>query len=316
MKKIIICILSISVLVVGVFSVAALAKNADGFSENKQGKVTVQPDDVKLNKTADIEMLNTQKEIIFNNILNCIDYYDAVSGTFETTLIDGNPVTVSYDVNIPKQISLESAKGTNIDMSILCRDEKILEANNLSKKYTEERFISQYDGSVRKKHTTSIDKQVSLQSYYNYEQKDVSSKRAKKNADGQMEFYYRQDLTNTGLASISIFPQNLVFGFMTEFDAWKVSGIETYLNRQVLVIAGKTADKDYAEKLNVDAFIMKFDLNTGVLLDFKGYLSTGELTQNLTTAEFAVEKSKSDLNDEITQRITSIQNAYEKTNRE
>lgn len=312
MKKIIVCILSISLLIIGTFSVAALATNTEDSLKTTNENITIQPGDAELDKPIDIEKLNTQKETIFNNILNCIDYYDTVSGTFETTFIDGSPVTVSYDVNIPEQISAETVKGSNIDLNILCQDEKIVEANNFSKKYTEDRFISQYDESIREKHTTNINEQVSLQAYYNYEQKDVSYERARKNADGQMEFYYRQDLTNTGFASTSIYPQNLVFGFMTELNAWKVSGVETYLGRQVLVITGKTADKDYAEKLKVSAFVMKFDLKTGVLLDFKGYLPNGNLTQNLTTTKFVVEETNRNLNNEINERITTIQNAYEK----
>ena len=311
MKKIIVFILSISILIIGTFSVAALATNTEDSLNTTNENIMIQPGDAELDKPINIEKLNTQKETIFNNILNCIDYYDTVSGTFETTFIDGSPVTVSYDVNIPEQISTQTVKGQYIDLSILCQDETILQANNINKHYFSDRFISQYDATSRKKQTETIDEEVSLQAYYNYEHIDVSSERVRKNAAGEMEYYFRPDLTNADMASISINPQNLAFGFMSEFNAWSVVATDKCLNRQVLVIAGKTANSDYAEKLKVDVFEMRFDVKTGILLDFKGYLSDGTLTQYLTTSELTIEETNIGLNKEISDNISLIKSKYE-----
>ena len=310
MKKIIICILSISILVVGTFSVAALATNSDDSLTPTNQNITTHPSDSQLDKLIDIKKINAQKDVVFNNILNCVDYYDTVSGTFETTFIGGSPVVVSYDVNIPEQISSQTVKGENIDLNILCQNETIVQANNITKHYFTDRFISQFDATTRKKQTATIEEKVTLQAYYNYENIDVSSERVRKNAAGEMEYYFRPDLTNADMASNSINPQNLVFGFMSEFNAWNVVSTDKCLDRQVLVIVGKTANSDYAAKLKVDAFEMRFDIKTGILLDFKGCLSDGTLTQYLTTSDISIGETNIGLSKEISDNISLIENKY------
>lgn len=312
MKKIIICVLSLSIIIVGALSVAALSKDEISAIENKEN-LSIQSSEVTSSgKVVDLKTLNTQKENIFNNILNCVDYYDSVKGTFETTFIDSSPTTISYNVNIPKQISLQEAKSENIHLNVICKDGTFLEADNNEKKYIENRFIPQYDETKRKKHSSNINEEVELFEYRNYEKKDVSRERVRKNANGEMEYYYRTDITNASMAATSINPQNLVFGFMSEFDSWKVTGTDEYLGRQVIVIKGKTADKAYANKLKVDVFEMQFDLKTGILLDFKGYLSDETLTQYLTTTEFSVDQYDNTLNKEIGECISFVQSSYEK----
>ena len=187
----------------------------------------------------------------------------------------------------------------------------LIEANNKSRNYIENRLIPQYDQTKRIKQTAPINEEVSLQKYYNYDKTDVSKERVRKNAAGEMEFYYKTDLTNASMAATSINPQNLVFGFMSEFDSWKVANVEEYLGRQVIVITGKTADSEYASKLRVDVFEMKFDIKTGILLDFKGCLSDGTLTHYLTTSELEVDGKDTTLYKEIGERVTSIINSYE-----
>lgn len=53
-----------------------------------------------------------------------------------------------------------------------------------------------------------------------------------------------------------------------------------FLGRQALVISGTVTDTDYAKKISSDSFEMTVDMETGVLLDFKGF-SGGELTQHI-----------------------------------
>lgn len=56
---------------------------------------------------------------------------------------------------------------------------------------------------------------------------------------------------------------------------------------------------------------MKFDIKTGILLDFKGCLSDGTLTHYLTTSELEVDGKDTTLYKEIGERVTSIINSYE-----
>ena len=221
------------------------------------------------------------------------------------------PVTVVYEVDIPKQISYESVKGSNLDLEIFSHDGTITEVNKIKQNYYEERFIPQYDESTRKNQTANIYEKVTLQPYYDYEHNDISSQRARKNISGDNEYFYRYDLTNTGYASNSIYPQNLVFGFMSELDYWNITAIEEYLNRQVLVVTGETSDSDYAKKLQTHTYEMRFDLKTGILLDFKGFSSNGILQQYLTTTSFSVDEANDKLQEFINDRITQFKSEYE-----
>ena len=311
MKKTFICILSIVFLLVGTLSVMALDDYDKSSSTKEQKNVEVKASEPTLKDVVDITSLNAQKEVIFNNLLNCIDYYNTVKGSFETSLIGDTPVAVAYEVDIPKQISYESVKGSNLDLEIFSHDGTITEVNKIKRNYHEERFIPQYDENTRKKQTTYIYEQVTLQPYYDYDHKDISSQRARKNISGDNEYFYRYDLTNTGYASNSIYPQNLVFGFMSELDYWNITAIEEYLNRQVLVVTGETSDSDYAKKLQTHTFEMRFDLKTGILLDFKGFSSNGILQQYLTTTSFSVDESNDELQEFINNRITQFKSEYE-----
>ena len=311
MKKLLICILSIVFLLIGTLSVMALDNYDESSSvktpKNVEVKVSEQiPEDV-----VDISTLNSQKEIIFNNLLNCIDYYNTVKGSFETSLIGDTSITVAYEVDIPKQISYESVKGDNIDLEIFGHDGTITEVNKIKQNYHEERFIPQYDENTRKNQTANIYEKVTLQPYYDYEHNDISSQRARKNLSGENEFFYRYDLTNTGYASNSIYPQNLVFGFMSEVEYWNITAIEEYLNRQVLVVTGETSDLDYAKKLQTHTYEMRFDLKTGILLNFKGFSSNGILQQYLTTTSFSVDEVNDKLQEFINDKITQFKSKYE-----
>ena len=311
MKKTFICILSIVFLLVGTLSVMALEDYDKNSSAKESKNIEVKASEPTFEDVADITSLNSQKEVVFNNLLNCIDYYNTVKGSFETSLTGDVPVTVVYEVDIPKQISYESVKGSNLDLEIFSHDGTNTEVNKIKQNYYEERFIPQYDESTRKNQTANIYEKVTLQPYYDYEHNDISSQRARKNISGDNEYFYRYNLTNTGYASNSIYPQNLVFGFMSELDYWNITAIEEYLNRQVLVVTGETADSDYAKKLQTHTFEMRFDLKTGILLDFKGFSSNGILQQYLTTTSFSVDEANDKLQEFINDRITQFKSEYE-----
>lgn len=311
MKKIFIYILSIVFLLIGTLSVMALDGYDKSSSTKEQKNIEVKASEPTFEDVADITSLNAQKEVVFNNLLNCIDYYNAVKGSFETSLIDDTPVAVAYEVDIPKQISYESVKGSNLDLEIFSHDGTITEVNKIERNYHEERFIPQYDENTRRNQTANIYEKVTLQPYYDYDHNDISSQRARKNLSGENEYFYRCDLTNTGYASNSIYPQNIVFGFMSELDYWNITAIEEYLNRQVLVVTGETSDLDYAQKLQTHTFEMRFDLKTGILLDFKGFSSNGILQQYLTTTSFSVDEVNDELQELINDRITQFKSEYE-----
>ena len=151
MKKTFICILSIVFLLVGTLSVMALEDYDKNSSAKESKNIEVKASELTFEDVADITSLNSQKEVVFNNLLNCIDYYNTVKGSFETSLTGDVPVTVVYEVDIPKQISYESVKGSDLDLEIFSHDGTITEVNKIKRNYHEERFIPQYEENTRKK---------------------------------------------------------------------------------------------------------------------------------------------------------------------
>lgn len=310
MKKIYVFILAIMFLTLATISATALGKPKEDSSIKVKNSIDDEVNNVVSEISVDISYLNTQKEVIFNNLLNCIDYYDTVKGSFETSLIGEASVKVEYEVDIPKQVSFEAVRGSNIDLEIYSQDGTVFEFNKITKKYNAERFIPQYDERTRKKQTANIYEKVDLQPYYDYEHKDISSQRTRKNTFGENEYFYRYDLTNTAYAANSIYPQNLVFGFMSDVEYWDITAVEQYSERQVFVVSGKTSDQDYAQKLQVYTFEMRFDLKTGILLDFKGFSSNGDVKQYLKTADFSVDVADIDFKEHISDKMTHIIDEY------
>lgn len=311
-----IAITSLSVLLISATaSVGALSGDDNAKMPNDEKKESSQVAVINEKSNANIynslKAVKNNKQNVFINLLNCIDHYDAAEGEFSTTLIEnGKNVTVAYSVDIPKQISSQTVKSEDIDLQIYCADEEITEANNKTKKYRKDKFISQYDAKTRKKTNEEVYRQIEVPEIYTYGNKNIAKERVRKSETGENEYYYRADLTNAGLAATSIFPQNLVFGFMSDFDSWEITGVEKYLNRQSLVIKGSTANADYADKLNVFNFEMRFDVKTGILLDFKGFDKFGELSQYLETSNIFIDEAKTSFKKDIKNGVDKIVKEY------
>lgn len=88
--------------------------------------------------------------------------------------------------------------------------------------------------------------------------------------NGNPSYHYRTDITNTYLASVSLLPQEMTFGFLTDFDVWDVERTEEYVGRKCYIVSGKT-NENYGQKLGVEKFTFYVDCETGVLLKYIGY---------------------------------------------
>lgn len=228
-----------------------------------------------------IKSIADVKENIYNGMINSVDFYDAVEGSFTTTFIrTGEDVTVSFKADIPQQVMFESVKGSVEDLQAACIDEMLYSYNADNDNYLECYYASQLDAVER---GSEPDKNICLP----HVQKMAFSiggeafyERVVTQADGVRGYYYRPDITNTSYASQCIFPQSLGMALLPNMDNWDISGVRQYLGRQALVLSGTVTDPDYAQKISSDSFEMTVDMNTGVLLEFKGF-SDGELTQHI-----------------------------------
>ncbi|MDD4700060.1 MAG: hypothetical protein PHV07_07370, partial [Oscillospiraceae bacterium] len=180
---------------------------------------------------------------------------------------------------------------------------------NTKKVYTTERYISQYD----KLNRSALNKNICVEKNNNFQffnGKTFSKERIGVVPDGENAYYYRPDITNTGVATTSIFSQELVFGFLSNQENWTITGVEEYLGRQVVVLSGKVTDDYYSSKLNVKTFEMRVDINTGILLDLKAYSPKGDLSQYVTTKNIIIDSFSSDLKSFLDNSINSKGSEY------
>ena len=79
-------------------------------------------------------------------------------------------------------------------------------------------------------------------------------------------------MTNCPLASYCVFPQELAYSYLKDFDKWDiVDDNMVFLGRECVKIMG-TPSPYIAEKHGIDNFTMVVDSSTCILLDFQGTL--------------------------------------------
>lgn len=227
------------------------------------------------------------KENIFNNLLNNIDYYDAVEGEFTTTLWadeDGEPATVSYVTDINTQQSYQKLDEEQSSGEVYVTDGKKYTFDNLARTYSVE-YIGG-NNIEREKQVQDIflvaDRASSLSQNSNESRVGVK--------DGVPIYYYRNDLTNADFAKVSIFPQTLTFGLLTDMDNWDIVDVTNYLDRDAIVIEGTISDPIYSEKINAKDFRLIVDSETGIILEFTGYDSEGNETESIETTNINIIK--------------------------
>lgn len=230
---------------------------------------------------SDLKKISNVKENIYNSMINSVDFYDAVEGSFTTTLIRaGENVTVEFKVDIPQQIAIDNISGSMDNLSNVCMDEIYYSYNANNDSYTESYYASQLDASER---SVKLDYNACLphaRKMAFFDGEKAVYDRVVEQSNGERGYYYRPDTTNTAYASQCIFPQSLGMALLPDMDNWDISGVRQYLGRQAIVISGTVADTAYANKISSDSFEMTVDMETGVLLEFKGF-SDGALSQHI-----------------------------------
>jgi hypothetical protein len=273
-KLTLICsILAVIICISGVALVSSADVGENGYENSEK--------DVNTYTYADVTKISNVKDNIYNGMINSVDYYDAVVGSFTTSFIrEGEDVTIGFKVDIPQQVSLESVKGRVEDLQNICMDETLYSYNASNDDYIECCYTSQLDNSER---SAEPDYNICLphsKKMVFFDGEKAIYDRVVTQADGERGYYYRPDITRTAYASQCIFPQSLGMALLSDMDNWDVTGVRQFLGRNAVVIRGSVTDSDYAQKISSSSFEMTVDLETGVLLEFKGF-SDEKLTQHI-----------------------------------
>ncbi len=197
------------------------------------------------------ETFEDPKVDIFNKMLNTIDNFDYLSLTLETSMLDNDKTSIEFQINIADGLSYESVNENGCTVrETYCKDSNMIYVDN-----REKIFIENYLPAYDRNDTPYI----------------KLADRITTEEDGLPCYYYRRNITNCPLASYSIVPQELAFGYLKDFDNWEIvdNGCE-HLGRNCVVIEGKTTPY-FDEKHGADKFTMVVDIETGILMSFEGY---------------------------------------------
>lgn len=258
-------------------------------SEDTMEKTTTADKEQKALRLNDVVSTDDYKENIFNSILNSVDYYDAVEGSFVTTLWreDGEPTVVSYGSDINAQKSYQEISAEDEEYQVLVADGEKYTINAKARTRKVEN-VGYEEVSSRIKQTGSI--YAASVAYETADNSDASAARVG-TEDGVPVYYYRNDLTNCDYAAVSIFPQTLAFGLLTNLNDWEVVSTDTYLDRNVLIVEGTISDPIYSQKINSETFKLVVDAETGIVLEFVGYDDLGNETESIKTTDISIIKN-------------------------
>lgn len=212
----------------------------------------------------------TDKTSCYHKLLNSVDYYNTAAGKIETNMLNGNPFTVEYSVDM--------CAGTGYQ-------------HVLSSDFDEEVFVG--DGDVRTVlHSQNYESKGPAVQKTGGERSIEDDEKRVSTFNGEPCHEYRENPTNLHYAStLSIFPQEMTFGFLEDKELWDITERTEYLGREAVIVSGVTR-QNYGEKLNVNNFTMTIDCKTGIMLKFEGYDYSGNLSKYITTTEFTDEISK------------------------
>jgi len=201
---------------------------------------------------------------IYNKMLNSIDYFNNLTLTMETSMLSEDTTTVEYQIDINSNVAYQAlSEDGQIATETYSEEKNMILVDNTAKTYTQN-YLPTY--------TRSDSSYIPLES------------RITTGDDGIPCYFYRRNVTNCPLASYSVFPQEITYSYLKDFDKWEIENSNvTYLGRSCVKIVG-TPSPYIATKHNIDRFTMLVDSDTGILLDFEGTLN-GSVSRYMTVTE-------------------------------
>ena len=233
----------------------------------------------QITKYAEDEELT--QESIYNRMLNSIDYFDTASIVFQWR---SNQEDFIADVTIDTDLRTHKAFQTRTDPiwgdgdrfeDQVSNGSAVYWYNNKEKTYSylgppmARSKAEDEDLARRPRHWVG-----EVEGEYDY---------------GIDHWLHRADLTNAGLSSYCLFPENWAFGYLTDFSCWEITGEIEYLGRKCIEING-TVSGYYANKFNNASFCMYVDEATGILLMLEGYNAEGEVENFVHVSEVAIDQ--------------------------
>ncbi|MBQ9673106.1 MAG: hypothetical protein IJV39_00580 [Ruminococcus sp.] len=224
------------------------------------------------------------KTNLYSKVLNSIDYYNVINGTIETNMLNQTDEVIEYNVDMSKGTAYQHVLGRDFDEEVFAQDNNVYTIDNLTKTYSVEAAVAKSD---EYEEDDVLLGELDVKDRIKYTTADEEETDDAEISESGNElipvYYYRQNPTNVHYAStVSLFPQEMAFGFLSDENLWDITDKTEFLNRKCTVVEGKT-EQGYGEKLNISSFVIIIDDESGVILDFKGYDQQGNITNYTST---------------------------------
>lgn len=285
------CLLSVSVITVGVIMLNSFRKTPDEFASGSESTETTINSTISNKESEAIEYDMSTKSGVLCKMINSIDFYNKASGKL---IQSSNAISCNI---VEFETDLETAGSySHIRQCWLYNPNEVLEgakeeAELITDEYGTYDFINYSDGVHIKTHNLVSGKTSYLSSAINRTmQSEIADIRnIYENGKVYSTSEYRLDTTNSPYAADCLAPQRLVFRYLSNMDLWELEGSESCLGRECAVIKGTADDEDVTD------FTMYVDKETGVLLKFIGYNDKGELSQFLIVREIKFDNDADDV---------------------
>lgn len=319
MRKIVRALFAVLLVSAGIITISAANDKSSTYNERatKDTSIVSQAESSKINDfnytqaLSEVSKSNEAKRIIikeipvekltpetkqdyYHKMLNAVDYYNTVSGSFVTNYLSQGSqeeTVVSYQVDMVNNNCYEHMSNKDNDSEVYVGNGNIMHINNINKyKETSPIYFTKVDELAGYNDDYVMRTQSDIKkAKAEFEKVFADDKRITVDENGDKHYLNRLDLTNLCIsASYSLFPQGLTFGYLSNQDMWEISGDTEYLGRDAVVIKG-TAE-DYGKKFNTATFEMIVDKETGILLELQGYDENGEPSSYIKTTEISFEQ--------------------------
>lgn len=288
----IVCMLSVSVITVGAIMLNSFRKTPHEFTSSSESTETTINSTISDNETEATEYDMSTKQGVLFRMLDSIYFYDRASGEL---IQSSNAISCNI---VEFETDLETAESySHIRQCWLYNPYEVIEgakeeAELITDEYGTYDFINYSDGTHLKTQNLLSGKTSYLSSAINRDIQEGFNSVREIYSGGEIfiEAENKPSPTNCPYADDCLFPQRLVFSYLSDMDLWELEGSESYLGRECIVVSGRTVDEE-----DITDFTIYADKETGVVLKFIACNDKGELSQFLIVREIKFDNDSDDV---------------------
>ena len=243
------------------------------------------------------------QDYVYSRMLNTQDYFNSVSGSYIYTDYTRGPEikNATYDIDFNSTSDLTA----HLTRTVTGPKVKVV--------MDDEWFILSPAGSIADGYEISHGQNNYREVTYANDRKpsnrrtlqDFAQTKAERTGvvEGSPSYTYRNNIFAS--LSASLMPQEMTFGYLTDYDHWTIDGEEQLLGTDCIKLSGFLTGS-YSDKLGITDFEMWVQKETGILIKYFGYDEDGQLVDSLITNDFVL-NGDVDLDYDVQQEIAGLE---------